>query len=327
MGAAQKLLDLAPTEDDALIMLETFQNDIIDADALCGLLSHRADASLRVRIRKLAQAGYIEELKQPIFRRGGGSFAKRYRIANLGARHLNEVYALDIPTTRWATKNKNLTPGHILHSLRETAFLCQLRGSVAERDDIEFHFPREIYERFKPDLLKLPALPNLLQTKTSFFGHKGIEATQWDRFCQLKYLANPKGKQNRFLFVEIDMGHETINPSDATLRKQSFWRGSSLLRKWVVYAQAFQNGSHKDQLGIPTFQVLHITTNRDRVLEMIEALKTRKAKAELNFAPARFLFTDFPSLRAVSGDVLNAAIFDADGQPFRLGANYQPKTD
>ncbi len=311
---------LSLTPDDETILFETYQHDIIDADAICGLLSHRADASLRVRIRKLAKAGYIDELRQPLFRQGGGSYAKRYRIANLGARHLSETTGLIIPTTRWHTKNKELTPSHIKHRLRETSFLLQLRGAVAMRDGIELHYPHEIYAETKPQLLREKQLPTALRTRVKWFGHDGVEATKWDRFCRLHYPNNPAGKQNRYLFIEIDMGTETINPSDKVMRRVEFWRGSSLMRKWVVYGSAFANQSHTQQLGIPTFQVLHVTTNPARVKEMIDGYQARLTLGELRVAPARLLFTDFETLANMGNDPLSARIWNGGGSMMSLEA-------
>lgn len=317
------VLILSLTADDDTILLETYQNEIVDADALCGLLTHRADASLRVRIRNLAKAGFIDELKQPIYRHGGGTYSKRYRLADLGARRLVDMYKLPIPTTRWKTKNLNLTQGHIKHAIQETNLLCQLRGSVAKQDDIEFSFPHEIYRKFNPDLLKRKTLPTTLRTQVDWFGHQAIEGTKPDRFAMLKYLKNPDGKQHRFLFFEIDMGTETINPTDRVMRSSGFWRGSSILRKWVVYGQGFANRSHTKIFGIPTFQVLHVTTNPGRVQEMIKSYQRRLTSGPTRVAPSRFLFTDVQTVKEFNGDILKVPILNGAGKTVMLGASVE----
>ncbi len=308
----------SPTADDDIILLETYQNDIIDSDSLCGLLPHRAPASLKVRIRLLAEKGFLDELKQTLYRAGGGSFSKRYRLGDAGAKRLKGLYGeLPIPITRWKTKNKSLTKEHIFHTLKESAFLCQLRGSISKRDDIEYYFPHAIFKALKPELLNKKELPTVLKTEVDWFGHREVEGTKYDIFGMLKYLKNPEGKQHRFLFVEIDMGTETINPSDRVMKgKRNFWRGSSIMRKWVIYGQGFRNESHRKIFGIPTFQVLHITTTPERVQEMITSYQERLKNT---VAPARFLFTDFQTIKKYNGDILEIPIFNGAGKTMRLG--------
>jgi protein involved in plasmid replication-relaxation len=322
-SAMTNVPNLSLTADDDTILLEIYQNDIVDADGLCGLLSHRSGDSLRVRVRNLAKAGFIGELKQPLYRNGGGSYAKRYRLADLGARRLVDMFRLPIPTTRWKTKNLNLTQGHIKHALQETNLLFQLRGSVRKRDNMSFHFPHEIYKKFRPDLLKKKTLPVTLRTEVNWFDHRGVEGTKPDRFGMLHYKNNPIGKQNRFLFFEIDMGTETIDPSDRVMNSAGFWRGSSILRKWVVYGQGFSNRAHTDIFGIPTFQVLHVTTTPSRAKEMIKGYQHRLASGPGAVAPSRFLFTDFQTVRRFEGDILEIPVFNGAGKTMTLGAGIE----
>lgn len=74
--------------------------------------------------------------------------------------------------------------------------------------------------------------------------------------------------ERQYFFLEMDGGTETIVPGDARLREQSFWRGTSLLRRFVIYASAFETRAHVAAFGFPDFRVLTVTTTPARAEAM-----------------------------------------------------------
>ena len=92
------------------------------------------------------------------------------------------------------------------------------------------------------------------------------------------------------------------------------------MRKWVVYGHAFANRSHAEIFGVPTFQVLHVTTTPQRVQEMIKAYQKRLGAGAFRVAPSRFLFTDFQTISQFRGDILEVPVFNGSGKTLTLGA-------
>jgi hypothetical protein len=91
-----------------------------------------------------------------------------------------------------------------------------------------------------------------------------------------------------------------------------FWKDSSILRKFLVYGCAYRAKTNVKDFGIPMFQVVTVTTNRERIGKTQAMFQKRLAPRPDGFAPGQFLFTDFATLRAHDGDILSV--------PFENGA-------
>ncbi len=164
--------------------------------------------------------------------------------------------------------------------------------SGPQHEDVEFFYPDQIYERYAPDILKRDSLPGLLSARVNWYGYRETEGTIPDGLFMLRFPQLPEGKNRRFIFLEIDRGTETIDVSERKSKTLKFWKDTSVLRKFVVYAYAWKTGAHKRQFGIPTFQVLTVTTNSRRVAAMQRMYRKRLAGRPHSVPPARFLFAD-----------------------------------
>ena len=129
---------------------------------------------------------------------------------------------------------------------------------------------------------------------------------------------NLPDKNRRSIFLEIDRGTETIDVNDRKLKTLKVWKEQSLLRTVGVYAYAFTGRVHERDFGIPTFQVLTVTTNRDRVGKMQAMYQKRLAVRPHSVRPVRFLFTDFATIAAHNGDILAVPFEDGEGKVRRL---------
>ena len=83
-----------------------------------------------------------------------------------------------------------------------------------------------------------------------------------------------------------------------------------MLRKFVVYEAGWRQKAQTTIFGIPTFQVLTITTDPGRVEKMIEAVQKHLPES----SPIRFLFTDFETLAENGLDALAVPLLDARGK-------------
>jgi hypothetical protein len=308
--------NIAVTNDDDQILLEVYRHDIIDANTICTLLALRSIDKVRRRLRKLHLNQYLQRLAQieQIHVPGGGSLPVAYTLGVKGAKHLTEAYGLVAKPDRYRDRGKTLSSQHVLHALEQTRFLVSCRKSAQARDHLEFLYPDQIYTRFAPEILKRDTLPSVVSARVNWHGYSETEGTIPDGFFMLRYKNLPDGRNRRALFLEIDRGTETIDVSDRKLKTLKFWKDTSLLRKFVVYSYAFAGRTHERAFGVPTFQVLTVTTNRDRVGKMQEMYRKRLAVRPHSVKPYRFLFTDLQTIFSHEGDILAVPFEDGEGK-------------
>lgn len=295
-----------------------YRHQLLDAATIRQLLPERSPDRLGKRLRQLVDAGYlVRPLQQRKLRRlEGGSWPLAYTLGNRAARHIKDRFSLPVRTDRWASSGERLSPLHIEHTLEQGRLLVQLQTSVRRHAPrLDFEYPDQILTRLRPDLLKGTRLPYRFTTRVDWHGWREVEGLIPDGWCAIRYLDAPKNKRSRYLFIELDRGTETIEPSARRLQSRKFWQGNSVLRKLVIYSQGFKNESHTKIFGIPTFQVLFVTTTAVRVKTMIAAYQAHLAQT---VSPVRFLFTDQEALAANDGDVLAAPVKDASGSPMAL---------
>ena len=308
--------NIAITDDDDKILLEVYRHDIVDANTIYTLLAPRSIDKLRRRLRLLHLNQYLQRLSQveQIYVPGGGSLPAAYTLGVKGARRLTEAYGLIAKPDRYRDRGKNLSAQHVLHALEQTRFLVSCRKSAESREHIDFLYPDQIYARFAPAILKRDSMPSVVTGRVNWHGYTETEGTIPDGLFMLYYRNLPKGKNRRSIFLEIDRGTETIDVSDRKMKTLKFWKDTSLLRKFVVYAYAFQGRSHERVFGIPTFQVLTVTTNRDRVGKIQDMYRKRLAVRPHSVKPFRYLFTDFETIAAHEQDILAVPFEDGEGK-------------
>ncbi len=118
------------------------------------------------------------------------------------------------------------------------------------------------------------------------------------------------------MFLEIDRGTMTIDVNERKLKTRKFWKDSSLLRKFIIYAEAFRNDDHVTEFGIPSFQVLTVTTTPNRVANIQSMCQKRlKNRVQSN----RFRFTDFETIAAHGHNIMAVPLYDLEGKESQLG--------
>jgi len=305
--------NIRPTSDDDQILLEAYRHDVIDSAALYRLLPHRKPNKISQRLRLMHQAKYLERLGkiEEIHVPGGGSLPIPYMLGAAGMKRLQELHGLPPKQKRPQERARRRSAPFILHDLEQSRFLVSLRQSAAETGQVEFLYPDEMYRRYAPEIMEREHLPRVVRSYVRFEGHQGDEGTIPDGLCMLVY-KNIQGKNRRALFIEIDRGQATIDPTNKYIRTLKFWSGSSILRKFIVYSAYFRSGKFKEEFGLPTFQVLTVTTTPGRVKSM-QAMWQKRLKGET--PPNRFLFTDFQTIKKHKDGHINLPIEDASGKP------------
>lgn len=298
-------------EDDLEILWHVYCNRVMDAKSIYLLFPNRSEQGLSRRLNKLRKgpAPFLHRLAQAPNRlaQRNGSDPQAYALARRGADALRAHRGIDIPPQRWTQKNKELRPSTIQHDLATSRFMAQLYRATLEAGEgvrllyqAEFTDPSQQRSR--------GGLKNTLRTKiTNWYGYRGEEGTAPDRIFAIS-----AGGRRHYFFLEMDMGTETIVPNERRLKSASFWRDTSVLRKFVVYASAFETKAHVQELSIPVFRVLTITTKVDRVQAMQDACNRHLKHVRTGL----FLFADS---KIITGDHSSIVRFmDQAGRPLYL---------
>ena len=128
--------------------------------------------------------------------------------------------------------------------------------------------------------------------------------TQLSTVCDLVFAIGDVTRRKRYNFlVEVDRGHMPVER--ASLQR------TSILRKLVGYAKAWEDGLHKDGFGWQNFRVLILTTSEQRVQSCIAAARKRFGDAA---AGRIFLFGTMEAAK----DMLGHQFIDIDGRGSRL---------
>lgn len=302
------------TPDDDRILWHAYRHRLIDSAMLYALLPERSPQNLSRRLNSLRKAGYLDRPPQQMerVRLSGGSAPLVYALGRHGAVRLRDLHGAAVSPDRWRQKNTEIRGRSIQHTLATTRFLVELEIAARRQQAVELLHADQV---LSADRLRRPGALTL-RPVVDWYGHHGEEGTAPDRLIALRDRRLPAERDTQVLLIEIDQGTETIAPSGAKLRSRSFFRDTSLLRKFVIYAQAFRSGTHRDQLGIPVFRVLTVTTSPARVAQMQAAYQAHLATAPLQIRPGLFLFTDWTSWSTQTGE--GRIVFNGDGKPVSI---------
>lgn len=308
----EKIKGIQPTSDDDKILLEVYRHDVIDAATIYRLFPERSQDRISRRLLLMHHNRYLERLPkiEEIRVEGGGSLPRHYMLGSAGMNRVGEIYKLPPKQKRPQERARRRSGPYIVHDAQASQFVVSLRQSAIVTDGVEFLYPDQIYREYAPYIFESPSLPHVVRAHVYYERHSAVEGTIPDAFGMVRY-TNRSEKNRRSLFIEIDMGNATINPTNRYIQTPKFWSGSSILRKFLVYDAYYREGQYKEEFGIPTFQVLTVTTNPDRVKKMQEMWEKRLADRT---PPARLLFTDFDTIAKHEGNLMNVPIEQADGK-------------
>ena len=308
------------SDDDKRMLLEIYRHDFIDTRGLANLMAHRSYDKIQRRLMKLVDAHYIDIISQmkEVYVPDGGSIAYVYFLDNRGMKLLGDEFALPHKFSRIRERAKRIKTTTIEHDLEQARFMVTLRRSVETKDGFEFLYPEQIYRQLKPEILQWKYQPRILTPRVKWFNFSGEQGTKPDGFFMLYRPHAPEGRQRKAIFLEIDRGTETVNPTDEVAQSLAFWQSSSILRKCVVYANAFRRGYHTEQFGITSFQVLFVTTTQEHVEEMQQMYRQRLAIPPHEVHPNRFLFTHQDAIAAHGTDYATLPLQNAAGEKTTL---------
>ncbi|WP_299211970.1 replication-relaxation family protein [uncultured Tateyamaria sp.] len=301
------------TDDDYQILWHIYRNRLIESSSLYQLFPGRSAQVISRRLKLLFRTEHIARpINQNVKNRlRPGTDPYVYAIARNGAAALRKKFAAQIPTSGWTYKNAQLSLTAIEHQLDTSRFVTNLIVAAQSRPDVRLLYADQLIPADVAE--KRPAgLFNTVRADVSWPTPGRNEGTAPDIILGIEQ----EGRR-QVLFVEIDRGTETIEPGKRKQRSERFWRDTSFLRKLLIYGAVFRTKAHQTQLGLPTFRVVTVVPNADRVESIKAAWHNHLSTGVNRTRPGLFLFTDWTSM-SVAEDLLQVPFQNAAGRPVHL---------
>ncbi len=275
------------TDNDVEIIRQVARHRLIRSTHIASLVGRSLDRT-NDRLLRLFHAGYVDRPRAQLDRFPTvGTAPMVYAIADRGARLLCEREGLCCGTGEWNRKNREAGRPFIEHQIEIVNFRVALQRAVAQRSDVRIIQMEDMVPALRQPMRSSRA-PFALRAKLSQRGKVREVSVVPDLVFGLQ-LAN--GKRRNFT-VEIDRGTMPICRSDPDQ--------TSFEQKMRVYLAAHAAQQHQRQFGWKNFRVLTITTDRQRMRSMKEALEGLRVPRSPG--ASLFLFSTFNELRA--GDPL-----------------------
>jgi hypothetical protein len=289
------------TDDDVEIIRQVAQHRLIRSTHIATLVGRSLDRTNR-RLLRLFHAGYVDRPRAQLDRfPTDGTAPMVYALADRGARLLCEREGLCCGTGEWSRKNREAGRPFIEHQIEIVNFQVALQRAVSQRSDVRLVSAEEMIAASRQRTRRSSAAFTL-RAKLSHRGWVREASVVPDLVFGLQ-LTN--GKRLNFM-VEIDRGTMPVRRSDPDR--------TSFEQKMRVYLAAHVAKQHERQFGWKSFRVLTVTTDRQRMRSMKEALEGLRVPG--SSGASLFLFGTFGKLHGT--DPLVHAWRSGDGHQSRL---------
>ena len=289
------------TDADVEIVRQVARYRLIRSTHIASLIGRSLDRT-NDRLLRLFHAGYVDRPRAQLDHYPtAGSGPMVYALANQGVRLLKEKDGADFSTVEWSRKNREAGRPFIEHQIEIVNFHVALQRATRDRDDVRLVHPAEIVDA-SPGPAYLSHNSFSLRVRLS---HKGAMRDVGVVPDLVFGLDLADGSRRNFM-VEIDRGTMPIVRSDPDQ--------TSFAGKMRVYLAAHAAKVHERQFGWKNFRVLTVTTDRQRMQSMREAL--RGLRVPHSPGASLFLFATFDDLRAA--DPLAQEWHDGEGRSIRL---------
>ena len=288
------------TDRDVEIVRQVAQHRFLRSTHISRLLdaSHK---KICERLTSLYHAGYLDRPRAQLEYnvQGGGSAPLIYALGNHGAQLLTARDHHESANVDWTRKNRTTGRQFILHTLAIADVRIALTIACRSHIGIELRHPAQL----------LPMLPEQTRAARNPWGLR-VRVQHNGGMQEIGLLPDyvfalilPDGRRRPFV-VECDRG--TMPVERATLYQ------TSMLRKFIVYEAARQQGLHTSRYGWMNFRVLTITASKDRANTMRAVIQKNPS---LKGSPL-FLFADHNTL--VQSDILSYSWRDSANKTHML---------
>lgn len=308
--------NLRLTGDDVSILLHVYRHRLLDSKCIYELLPTRSAQQLSRRLNLLFRHHYLGRPPRQIelFPPGEGSHHLVYGLDREGVKILKERFGIRASPYHWLQKNRELSRTNIAHTAATSRFLTRLEVVVRRSGKARLVHLDEILSDYASEAAKSRPIPERWQVDINWNGYRGREGTRPDRIFGIEYLNLPKSNNRSFFYLELDEGNETIEPTIEERHMQSFFRKSSILRKFLVYAFSHLTRAHEAHFGLPVAaRVLIVTTSKSRIEAMQETFLRHFRTRPLVVSPGLFLFAEQAACESAD-DLLAMPWHDAQGK-------------
>lgn len=246
------------TEDDVELVRLLARHRFLRSTHLAGLAGRSLDRT-NDRLAKLFHAGYVDRPRAQLdYYPNRGSGPMVYALGDKGVKLLSES-GLTFSNLEWSRKNREAGRPFIEHQLEIMDFYVGVQLAAAARSDLTVIHPDKLVAAF-PDQVFSATNPFALQTRINHHGVMLNVGIVPDLVFGLRFTDGSR----RCFMVEIDRG--TMPIARSNLMQTSFER------KMRAYLSAYAARQHERHFGWKSFRVLTVTTDRNRIDSMREAL-------------------------------------------------------
>ena len=292
------------TADDLDIIRHVHRHRFLRSTHLLGLLDARSGKKLLERLAALYHNGYLDRPRAQLdYYATAGSAPMVYAIGNRGAGLLAETDGVHRAKVDWTDKNRTAGKLFIEHTLLTADFAVALEIACRRNAEVRI-IPPDAILAGAPEATRRAPNPWAFPAKIVHGGTVHDIRVIPDKVIGLDFT---QARKRSYFFVEADRATMPV--------MRSHPKQTSFNQKILAYlAGAGAGNAHGKRLGIGNFRVLTVTTSRERMATMIEAVKLATRGNGSN----QFLFTDQAS---VSGcpDLLALEWISGKGEGVRLG--------
>ena len=250
------------------------------------MLSLGSDQQLLRRLQLLYHHGYLDRPRAQIDYYRRGSQPMVYGLGNKGMQLLEKEEGISHRKLDWTSRNRSISRYFMEHALAVADTMVALHRSCLAKG---IHLIRHADGSLNPVKWKVVVNHN---------GSRLVTGVVPDQVFGLK-----AGGDTRWYFLEADRATMPVERNN--LRQTSFHR------KVVAYLETWRQKALKD--SFPRFQVLTVTTSRERVKNLIEAT----GRITRNQGAGLFLFTDERAF-VEAEDIFNISLLNGRGETVAL---------
>ena len=291
------------TGDDIATIRHVAKHRFLRSTHLLRLLQTRSSKKLLERLGALYHNGYLDRPRAQLdYYATAGSAPMVYAMGNRGAALLAEIDGKPQAKVDWTDKNRTAGRLFIQHTLLTADLAVAFEIACHRRDDVQLIGPDAILAA-APEATRKAQNPWALPTRIIHDGTMHEVRVIPDHVFGLDFT---QARKRSYFFVEADRATMPV--------MRSHPRQTSFHPKILAYLAGGGSGNaHGKRLGIGNFRVLTVTTSRERMRTMIEAVKLATRGNGSN----QFLFTDRASLLACF-DVLDLEWTSGKGECVQL---------
>jgi len=262
--AGRETLVLTPR--DTLIIRAVYRYRFLSTDQVQMLTGTTSRSKLNDRLRELWGADYLDrpELQRDIF-----AYADKrptvHALGSAGAEWLTNNHGIRFPqAVDWRAKNKNLKSGEFLqHTLGVTETMLQAERDFGAVDGLRIIDRAEVWQgspRYSP------RAPRPFELPTELRWHDGSLERRHTKPDYIFGIGDTRGERpaRGLHFLEYDRGTENLVKTSA--------KQSSILQKFVGYADAYERKLHETLYGYKNFRVLFVIEGDERRIESMIAV-------------------------------------------------------